>query len=127
MMAEGLWRAKARHEPRVHQTRERRARVGELVQIDGSPHDWFEGRAAKCSLIGFLLCSPAQERKGRRCASKTPSRESRDSASSGAGAPHSAATSRVVSTAKPRPRARSASSAVAHWTRNSGVSAMAPT
>ena len=54
MMAEGLWRAKARHEPRVHQTRERRARVGELVPIDGSPHDWFEGRAAKCSLIGFV-------------------------------------------------------------------------
>lgn len=29
-----------------HPMRERRARLGELIQIDGSPHDWFEGRAA---------------------------------------------------------------------------------
>jgi len=34
--------------------RERRPRVGELVQIDGSPHDWFEGRAPKCTLIVFI-------------------------------------------------------------------------
>jgi hypothetical protein len=25
-----------------------------LVQIDGSPHDWFEGRAAECSLLVFI-------------------------------------------------------------------------
>ena len=24
---------------------------GELIQIDGSPHDWFEGRADKCTLL----------------------------------------------------------------------------
>lgn len=35
--------------------RERRPRVGELVQIDGSPHDWFEGRAPKCTLIVFIV------------------------------------------------------------------------
>jgi hypothetical protein len=38
----------------IHQLRERRARVGELVQIDGSPHDWFEGRAPKCTLLVFV-------------------------------------------------------------------------
>lgn len=40
--------------PVIHQLRERRARVGELVQIDGSPHDWFEGRAPKCTLLVFV-------------------------------------------------------------------------
>jgi hypothetical protein len=27
----------------VFQLRERRPRFGELIQIDASPHDWFEG------------------------------------------------------------------------------------
>ena len=40
--------------PVIHQLRERRARCGELVQIDGSPHDWFEGRAPKCTLLVFV-------------------------------------------------------------------------
>lgn len=48
-----LWRAK--HEKiNIHQTRERRACFGELVQIDGSHHDWFEGRRAKCCLLVFI-------------------------------------------------------------------------
>jgi hypothetical protein len=38
----------------VHQLRERRACFGELVQIDGSPHDWFEGRAERCTLLVFI-------------------------------------------------------------------------
>jgi hypothetical protein len=25
--------------------------VGELVQLDGSHHDWFEGRGARCVLM----------------------------------------------------------------------------
>ena len=54
MAEDGLWRAKGRKKPAVHRTRQRRARVGELVQIDGSPHDWFEGRDGKCSLIAFV-------------------------------------------------------------------------
>ena len=51
MIAAGLWRAKARREVRVHQSRPRRACVGDLVQIDGSPHEWFEGRGPACTLI----------------------------------------------------------------------------
>ena len=50
----GLWRAKRRRERRVFGPRERRAREGELIQIDGSPHDWFEGRGPRCSLIVFI-------------------------------------------------------------------------
>jgi hypothetical protein len=38
----------------VFQLRERRPRFGELVQIDGSPHDWFEGRGPRCTLIVFI-------------------------------------------------------------------------
>lgn len=28
--------------------------MGELIQIDGSPHDWFEGRGARCTLLAFI-------------------------------------------------------------------------
>jgi hypothetical protein len=37
-----------------HQLRERRACFGELIQIDGSPHAWFEGRAPACVLLVFI-------------------------------------------------------------------------
>jgi hypothetical protein len=47
----GLWRPKTR---RGFQLRERRPRFGELIQIDGSPHDWFEGRGPRCTLIVFI-------------------------------------------------------------------------
>jgi transposase len=50
-IAHGLWRPKARRATRVFQVRERRGRFGELIQIDGSQHDWFEGRAPKCALL----------------------------------------------------------------------------
>ena len=49
-----LWRPKRRRAKRVFQLRDRRARFGELIQIDGSPHDWFEGRAPRCTLIVFI-------------------------------------------------------------------------
>lgn len=51
MIAEGLWQPRRARQAVIHQLRERRACVGELVQLDGSPHDWFEGRAPKCVLL----------------------------------------------------------------------------
>jgi hypothetical protein len=54
MIANGSWDAKRSKKARIHQQRERRARFGELVQIDGSPHDWFEGRREKCCLLVFV-------------------------------------------------------------------------
>ncbi|MBA3767812.1 MAG: ISNCY family transposase [Acidobacteria bacterium] len=54
LIAEGLWQVRRAHRPVIHQLRERRSRLGELVQIDGSPHDWFEGRAPKCTLLVFI-------------------------------------------------------------------------
>lgn len=43
LIAAGLW--ERRRKRRAHRRRrERRAHVGELLQLDGSHHDWFEGR-----------------------------------------------------------------------------------
>jgi transposase len=50
----GVWKPKRRRHKRLFQLRERRPRFGELVQIDGSPHDWFEGRGPRCTLIVFI-------------------------------------------------------------------------
>lgn len=54
LIGERLWKAKCVRRPVIHQLRERRARCGELIQIDGSPHDWFEARAPKCTLLVFV-------------------------------------------------------------------------
>jgi hypothetical protein len=54
MIAEELWKVRKVKKVVVHQLRERRACLGELVQIDGSPHAWFEGRAAACVLLVFI-------------------------------------------------------------------------
>ena len=54
MIAEGLWKPKRAKQPSTHQMRERRACFGELVQIDGSDHDWFEGRGPKCTLLVYI-------------------------------------------------------------------------
>lgn len=54
MMSAQLWKPKRRRQQRLHSPRPRRACRGELVQIDGSHHDWFEQRAPKCCLIAFI-------------------------------------------------------------------------
>lgn len=54
MIVEGIWKGRKRKLAPIHQSRERRASLGELVQIDGSPHDWFEGRADKCCLLAYI-------------------------------------------------------------------------
>lgn len=41
MTADGLWVPHSRRKPRVYQPRYQRDCLGELVQIDGSHHDWF--------------------------------------------------------------------------------------
>jgi transposase len=54
MIAEDLWKPRKVKKVTIHQLRERRACFGELIQIDGSPHDWFEGRAQACVLLVFI-------------------------------------------------------------------------
>jgi len=40
----GLWSRARKRKSKQHQRRERHDHFGELVQLDGSFHDWFEGR-----------------------------------------------------------------------------------
>ena len=54
MMAEGLWVDRRHKLPSPHQPRRRRECLGELVQIDGSEHRWFEGRGEVCTLLAFV-------------------------------------------------------------------------
>lgn len=49
----GEWK-KERKRKTHRQWRPRKAHFGEMVQIDGSHHDWFEGRAPKCTLMGYI-------------------------------------------------------------------------
>jgi len=42
MIGTGYWHPKKGNTACTHPMRERRPRFGELIQIDGSPHDWFE-------------------------------------------------------------------------------------
>src|SRR3984885_14795133 len=50
----GLWIPHKQRPPKLHQPRNRRACLGELVQIDGSDHRWFEDRAPACTLLVFI-------------------------------------------------------------------------
>jgi transposase len=54
MISEEWWKPKRAKQPETHQMRERRACFGELVQIDGSDHDWFEGRGPRCTLLVYI-------------------------------------------------------------------------
>jgi len=53
MIAAHLWQPKVRRRA-YHPPRPRRARFGELIQIDGSPHAWFEDRGSRCTLLVFI-------------------------------------------------------------------------
>lgn len=53
MAEDGLWLSR-RQRRTFHQPRLRRERRGELVQIDGSEHRWFEDRAPACTLLVFI-------------------------------------------------------------------------
>lgn len=54
MIAESLWRERKKKRVEIHTYRDRRSCVGELVQLDGSPHKWFEDRAGFCTLVAFI-------------------------------------------------------------------------
>lgn len=54
MIVEGVWKPKHAKHPPARPMRERRACFGELVQIDGSEHAWFEERGPKCTLLVYI-------------------------------------------------------------------------
>lgn len=53
LIGAGLWKPR-RAGPRHRKWRERKPHFGEMVQVDGSLHDWFEGRRGKASLIVMI-------------------------------------------------------------------------
>jgi transposase len=53
-MASGMWVPRKLRPPKVHQPRLRRACAGELVQIDGCEHRWFEDRAPTCTTLVYV-------------------------------------------------------------------------
>jgi len=54
MLKNNIWTPHKIKKITVHQMRPRRSREGELIQLDGSPHDWFEGRGPKCTLLAQI-------------------------------------------------------------------------
>lgn len=54
MTASGLWRPKQRKVAKYYERRERKACYGEMLQFDGSDHQWFEERAPRCSLLANI-------------------------------------------------------------------------
>ena len=54
MIQDGRWLTRPERKQRVHQPRQRRDCYGELIQIDGCEHPWFEARGPKCTLLVFV-------------------------------------------------------------------------
>jgi hypothetical protein len=54
MVAGGLWLPRRLRAPKIQQPRSRRACLGELVQIDGCDHRWFEDRASACTALVYV-------------------------------------------------------------------------
>jgi hypothetical protein len=54
MIDDGIWVRRRDRIKRVHQPRHRRDCLGELVQVDGCEHWWFEDRGPQCTLLVFV-------------------------------------------------------------------------
>ena len=53
LLEAGLWQL-SRKQRKHRRWRERKHRLGTMLQGDGSHHDWFEGRGPKCVLMGWI-------------------------------------------------------------------------
>lgn len=71
MIAADLWIPRAKRLKRPYQPRYNQDCFGELIQIDGSHHDWFEGRAAKCCLLVFIDDATGKLQHLRFCESES--------------------------------------------------------
>ena len=54
LRGEGIGSPKKRRGIKHHSRRERRASEGMMLQVDGSPHDWLQGRGPQMCLIGAI-------------------------------------------------------------------------
>ena len=53
LITAGLWQL-SRKQRKHRSWRERKHRLGQMIQVDGSHHDWFEGRGPECVLMGYI-------------------------------------------------------------------------
>lgn len=54
MIEDGIWQTRFERQPKIHSPRKPREQRGELIQIDGSYHRWFEKRGPAGCLICFI-------------------------------------------------------------------------
>ena len=54
LMQEGLWQVTRQRKPKGRSWRARKEHLGEMVQMDGSHHDWLEGRGPWLVLMGYI-------------------------------------------------------------------------
>lgn len=71
MIGAGLWRTRAQRRAKVQQPRTRRPCFGELIQIDGSEHRWFEDRGPMCVLLVYVDDATGQLVAMRFCESES--------------------------------------------------------
>jgi len=75
LVREGRWRVE-RGRPKHRQWRERKPCFGQMVQLDGSHHDWFEGRRGKAVLM--VMVDDATNRTGALFSEEETTRASYD-------------------------------------------------
>ena len=71
MIDAGLWIPRSQRQRRAHQPRYRRSCMGELVQIDGCEHAWFEDRGPKCTLLVYVDDATSRLKELRFAASES--------------------------------------------------------
>ena len=54
LAADGLWQVDKRRNRKKRSWRARKDKFGQMVQMDGSHHDWLEGRGPKLVLMGYI-------------------------------------------------------------------------
>jgi hypothetical protein len=71
MIEDGIWKTRTQRKKRIQQPRHRRDCYGELVQIDGSEHHWFEDRGPKCVLLVYVDDATSELMALRMCESES--------------------------------------------------------
>lgn len=71
MIEDGIWKTRAQRRKRIQQPRHRRDCYGELVQIDGSDHHWFEDRGPRRVLLVYVDDATGKLMELRMCESES--------------------------------------------------------
>ena len=71
MIRAGVWQTRKQRRKRIQQPRHRRDCYGELIQIDGSDHHWFEDRGPRCVLLVYIDDATGRLVELRMCVSES--------------------------------------------------------